>query len=513
MPDHASCDVGRGRQLELEPIGVIDIGSHSVRLVVYEGAVRCPVPLFNEKVPCALGRGLIATGRLNEPGVVRALAALGRFKGITRNLRVKNIRAMATAAVREAANGLAFIAQAEAALGQPILVLSGEREAELAAYGIEMGFRNPDGIAGDLGGGSLELIDIAGGRRRAAATVPLGGLRLIDQSGGRMDRAIEIVDQHLASLPWLNAGRGRKFFAVGGTWRALGKLHMAMSDYPLHVMHGYSLDARDALEISEQIRKAKRLGDLKSGESVSGARREVLPFGALVLERLVRRMEPSDVVFSVFGIREGLIYSLLAEAERRKDPLIAFAEDYARLRSRSLDHARELVSWTGALFAPPGPKENDQDERLRRAACLLSDIGWRAMPDYRGEQSLNVIAHAALNGIDHPGRVFLALAVYFRHVGVGEGDAGDDFSRRLKDLMPRRLYRRARIIGAAIRAAHMLSIGMPGTIDETPVAYEGDRLVLTLPPAHRHLYGERLQRRFNVLAELLGCKPEIRRAA
>lgn len=510
MAEYGSMRGNQGRLVDLEPIGVVDIGSHSVRLVVYEGAVRSPVPLFNEKVPCGLGRGLATSGRLSVEGVERAIGALRRFKGILRNLHVKNIRAVATAAVREASNGGEFITQAEATLGEPIQLLSGEREAQLAAYGIEMGFRQPDGIAGDLGGGSLELIDVQGGRRRAAATLPLGGLRLIDQAGGRIDRALEIVDQQLAALPWIAAGRGRTFFAVGGTWRALGKLHMAMTDYPLRVMHGYRLSAREALSFSETLRKARRLGDIKGGQSVSRARREVLPFGALVLERLVQRMQPSEVVFSVFGIREGLLYSLLSDAERRKDPLLAFAEDYARLRSRSLDHAFELCAWTDPLFAPPGPKETEEDRRLRQAACLLSDIGWRAMPDYRGEQSLNVIAHAALNGIDHPGRIFLALTVFFRHTGAGEDEAFDDLSDRLKDLVPRRLYRRARILGAAIRAAHMLSIGMPGTIDETPVAYEGDRLVLSLPPAHRHLDGERLQRRFAALAGLLGCRPEIR---
>ncbi|MEZ5816336.1 MAG: Ppx/GppA phosphatase family protein [Hyphomicrobiaceae bacterium] len=495
---------------DLEPIGVIDIGSHSVRLVVYEGAVRSPVPLFNEKVPCGLGRGLVTTGRLSAEGVERAIGAIRRFKGVARNLHVKNIRAVATAAVREASNGPQFIAAAEAVLGEPIQVLSGEREAELAAYGIEMGFRSPDGIAGDLGGGSLELIDVQGGRRRAAVTLPLGGLRLIDQSGARVDKAIEIVDQQLAKLPWIDAGRGRTFFAVGGTWRALGKLHMTMTDYPLRVMHGYRLTARDTLNVTEAIRKAKRLADLKGGQSVSRARREVLPFGALVLERLVLRMQPSEVVFSVFGIREGLLYSLLSDFERRKDPLLAFAEDYARLRSRSLEHAHELAAWTDTLFQPPGPKETEEDRRLRYAACLLSDIGWRAMPDYRGEQSLNVIAHSALNGIDHVGRVFLALTVYYRHMGTGDGDASDDFSERLKMLVPRRVIRRARVLGAAIRAAHMLSIGMPGTIDETPLSYEGDRLVLHLPPQHRLLDGERLQRRFGALAELLDRRAEIR---
>jgi exopolyphosphatase/guanosine-5'-triphosphate,3'-diphosphate pyrophosphatase len=500
----------KGRLAELEPIGVIDIGSHSVRLVVYEGAVRSPVPLFNEKVPCGLGRGLVSSGRLSAEGVERALGALRRFKGIARNLQVKNIKAIATAAVREASNGTEFIKAAEAQLGEPIVVLSGEREAELAAFGIEMGFRNPNGVAGDLGGGSLELIDVVGGRHRAAATLPLGGLRLIDQAGGRIDRAVEIIDSQIASLPWIGEGRGRTFFAVGGTWRALGKLHMATVDYPLRVMHGYRLSAREALNVSEAIRKAKRLNDLKGGAQVSRARREVLPFGAAVLERLVQRMQPSEVVFSVFGVREGLLYALLSESERRKDPLIAFAEDYARLRSRSLQHAHELCTWTDALFETPGPKETEDDRRLRHAACLLSDIGWRAMPDYRGEQSLNVIAHAALNGIDHPGRVFLALTVYFRHTGPGETEQSDELSERLKALVPRRLYRRARIVGAAIRAAHMLSIGMPGTIDETPIRFEGDRLVLTLPRAHQNLEGERLQRRFASLAELFGCRAEIR---
>ncbi len=514
MPDFTSFNGEREAFSGLEPIAVIDIGSHSVRLVVYEGAIRSPVPLFNEKVPCGLGRNLASTGRLSEEGVQRAVQALGRFKGVVRNLRVKNVRAIATAAVREAQNGPAFIDAAQRVLGFPIQVLSGEREAELAAFGIEMGFLKPNGIAGDLGGGSLELVDIADGRRRAAVTLPLGGLRLLDEADNKTDKALKIIDEQLAKVAWLSGGKGRTFFAVGGAWRALGKLHMAMSNYPLRVMHGYKLTPTDVLDLADKVRKAKKITDIKGGAGVSRVRREVLPFGTLLMERLVRRMEPSEIVFSVFGIREGLLYSLLSEAERQKDPLVSFAEDYAKRRSRSLQHARELGVWTDRLFEAPGPKETAEDKRLRHAACLLSDIGWRAMPDYRGEQSLNVIAHAALNGIDHAGRIFLALTVYFRHVGVGEGtDAEDEFSKRLKALLPGRLYRRARVLGAAIRAAHMLSIGMPGTIDETPISYQGDTLVLMLPPAHHHLEGERLHRRFSALAGLLGCKAEIRKVA
>lgn len=502
----------RGRFAELEPIGVIDIGSNSVRLVVYEGAVRSPTPLFNEKVHCGLGRSVATTNRLGSDSIERALAALSRFQAIARVLRVKNLRAIATAAVRDASDGRDFILRAERAAGVPIQILSGEREAELAAAGVEMGFRNPSGITGDLGGGSLELVHVGQIGQRRAVTLPLGGLRLIDLSQARLDKAQDLTDSALASVPWLTEAPVPSFYAVGGTWRALAKMHMEATRYPLRVMHGYRISTREAIEFCELVRRAKKPSDIKGVGDVSKARREVLPYGALVLERMLKRMRPQNVTFSVFGIREGLLYSLLSPNEQQKDPLLSFAEDYSRLRSRSAEHARELTHWTDALFQEPGPKESEDERRLRHAACLLSDIGWRAHPDYRGEQSLNVIAHAALGGIDHEGRIFLALTIYFRHIGAGEDAEGDEFSDRLKALVSKRTLKRARIIGAALRAAHMMSIGMPGIIDETPLSFDGDKLVLTVPRSYQSLTGERLSRRFEALAQLLDRAPEIRMA-
>jgi exopolyphosphatase / guanosine-5'-triphosphate,3'-diphosphate pyrophosphatase len=499
------------RRGELEPIGVVDIGSNSVRLVVYEGAVRSPTPIFNEKVLCGLGRQVASTGRLGAESVERALAALARFRATNRILGVKNVRAIATAACREASDGASFIVRGEAVLGAAIQVLSGEREAALAAQGIMMGFRAPDGVAGDLGGGSLELIDISLDSLRAAATLPLGGLRLIDASAGRIDKAVDLVDEQIGRVRWLGDGRDRAFYAVGGAWRAIARLHMEEVDYPLRVMHGYAMRAEEAIAFCEDIRRTKRLSTLLGIEDIPRPRREVLPFGALVLERLLKRLQPKEVHFSVFGIREGLLYSLLSESERRRDPLLSFCADYAQLRSRSAEHAAELCTWTDALFEPPGPKETEEERRLRHAACLISDISWRAHPGYRGEQSLNLIAHTALGGIDHPGRVFLALAIYFRHIGTAaDVNADSRLSDRLKDLVSKKQYRRARIIGAAIRAAHMLSIGRPGIIDEVPLSYERDRLVMTLPKAYADLDGERLRRRFAALAGLLERVPEVR---
>lgn len=493
---------------ELEPIGVIDIGSNSVRLVVYEGAVRAPTPVFNEKVLCGLGRSVASTGVLAGEAVQRAVEALGRFKVIARILGVKNLKAIATAAVRDAKNGSEFIRRAEAAAGCKISILTGQQEAMLAAQGIMMGFVDPDGLAGDLGGGSLELIDISAHSLRQSATLPLGGLRLIDATGDRLEKADSVTGQQIDTLSWLKQGRDRSFYAVGGTWRAFAKLFMEYSNYPLRVMHGFQVPLKDALEFAEIIRRSKRLQSLPGGSDIARARREVLPYGALVLEHLLKAIRPREVVFSVFGIREGYIYSQLPPHERHRDPLISFCEDYAALRSRSLEHAHELCRWTDQLFEGGGMDETPGERRLRHAACLLSDTGWRAHPDYRGEQSLNQIAHAGLGGIDHPGRVFLGLAVYYRHQSNASLD--ESLPEKLRELIGKRVLRRARIVGAAVRTAHMLSIGMAGVIDETALRYDGDRIILKIPKAYIGLDGERLRRRFDVLAGLLGKTAEIR---
>ena len=504
-------DSDRNRNADLEPMAVVDIGSNSVRLVVYEGAVRSPTPIFNEKVLAGLGRGIASTEMLNADAVDRAIEALVRFKSIIRVLSVKNVRAIATAACREARNGAQFIARSEKALGFKIDVLTGEQEAMLAANGIQMGFNDPDGMAGDLGGGSLEIIDIGPKQLRAATTLPLGGLRLLDAADGRIDKAVGLVDASLDGVSWLRRGEHRVFYAVGGTWRSLAKLHMEHCNYPLRMMHGYAVPAKALAEFCQDVRSTKKLSGLKGIDEVSKARREVLPYGALVLERLIRQMRPSEVVFSVFGIREGLLYTLLSRSEQKRDPLLALAADYAWLRSRSLKHAEELCAWTDALFNEAGPRESDDERRLRHAACLLSDIGWRGHPDYRGEQSLNMIAHAAMAGIDHPGRMFLALTAYFRHTGSGaEGDGDVGLPARFIGLIQPRLLKRARIVGAAIRAAHMMSIGRPGVIPETTLGYDKDRLVLSIPKAFAGLDGERLRRRTAALAELLDRKAEFR---
>jgi exopolyphosphatase / guanosine-5'-triphosphate,3'-diphosphate pyrophosphatase len=492
----------QGRLDHGPPVGVIDIGSNSVRLVVYEGLTRSPTPIFNEKVLAGLGREVQTTKLLAADAVDKALAALRRFRTLCDRIDVPNLWVIATAACRDAKNGKAFVDEAERICRTKIEVISGKREAELSALGVVSGFHRPDGIMGDLGGGSLELTDVRGHRVQPGITLPLGGLALQDLSKKSLKKADKLVKKALGEARLLEGGKGRSFYAIGGTWRALARLHMWQKGYPLHVMHGYVIPAREAYEFSGLVHRVDT-ETLSNIEAVADARRPLLAYAALVLEHLIDKARPKDIVISALGVREGLLYSMLDGEERRQDPLIAAAQELNVLRSRSPAHGQELITWTDRFMASTGIEETAEERRLRHAACLLGDIGWRAHPDYRGEQSLNIIANAAFVGIDHPGRAYLALAVFFRHVGLID----DELSPRLRELASTRVLDRARVLGAALRVAYLVSASTTGVLPKTPMLVERGRLVLRFENGLKTLAGERVFVRLRQLARLIGREP------
>ncbi len=501
----AATIIAQGRISHGPPVAVIDIGSNSVRLVVYEGLTRTQTPIFNEKILAGLGREVLTTGLLAADAVERALAALRRFRALCDAMGVGKVWAIATAACRDARNGPAFIERAEAACGAAITILSGRREAELSALGIISGIHKPDGIVGDLGGGSLELTDVRGHRAKGGTTLPLGGLALQDLSEKSLAKAEKIVRQKLGREAILKGGRGRDFYAVGGTWRSLARLHMWQTGYPFHIMHGYTLAASEALEFSRLVRR----GDpeaLSKIETVNAARRPLLAYAALVLEYVVRIAKPGRVIVSALGVREGLLFSMLGKEEKKRDPLLAAAQELNVLRSRSPRHGEELAEWTDKFMATSGLDETADERRLRHAACLLADIGWRAHPDYRGEQSLNIISHAAFVGVDHPGRAFLALTVFFRHAGLA-GLADDELSPHVRELATSRMLDHARILAAAMRVAYLVSGAMPGVLPNTSLVVERGKLKLKLCGAYASLAGERVFGRLKQLARLIGREP------
>jgi exopolyphosphatase/guanosine-5'-triphosphate,3'-diphosphate pyrophosphatase len=482
-------------------VAVIDIGSNSVRLVVYEAMARSLVTVFNEKALCGLGREVQSTGLLAPDAVAKALTSLRRFRALCRIQKVGRVYAIATAACRDASNGPDFIAKAERICGVPIEILSGPREAKLSALGVVSGIHNPDGIVGDLGGGSLELIDVHGGRLRSGVTLPLGSLALQDSSHKSLKRAERIVKADLIDVAQLKAGRGRTFYAVGGTWRALARIHIVQSGYPLRVMHGYSIPAAEALDFARRLRRLAAANMLANIEIIADARRPLLTYAALVLEYIIQVAKPKTIVFSTFGVREGLLYEMLPQPERARDGLICAAQSLNGLLSRSARHAEELIAWTDRLARVVKLRETDEDRRLRHAACLLSDIGWRVHPDHRGEETLSLITNGNFGSISHQGRAFVALSVFYRYAGLSEGNEPPALVR---ELVPPAMNERARVLGAAFRVAHLISAARTGVLPATHFRSRGRKLMLVFEHQMIDLVADRVGSRFKQLARLIG---------
>jgi exopolyphosphatase/guanosine-5'-triphosphate,3'-diphosphate pyrophosphatase len=496
----------KGPRKRSPSVAVIDIGSNSVRLVVYEALERSLISIFNEKALCGLGREVQSTGLLASDAVEKALTALKRFRALCKIQQVSRVYAIATAACRDASNGPGFIAKAERICGVPIEIISGPREAKLSALGVISGIHKPDGIVGDLGGGSLELIDVRGNSVRRGVTLPLGSLALQDLSHKSLKRAERIVKNDLAKVDQLKAGRTRTFYAVGGTWRALARIHIIQSGYPLGVMHGYSVPASDALDFARRLRRLAAANMLANIEVVADARRPLLTYGALVLEYVIRVVKPKTIMFSTYGVREGLLYSMLSEPERAKDGLLCAAQELNELLSRSARHARELIEWSDRFVRVVKLRETDDERRLRHAACLLSDIGWRVHPDHRGEQTLTQIINGNFGGISHQGRAFVGLAVFYRYAGLSEENQPPAI---IQDLIPAAMLERARVLGAAFRVAHLISAARPGVLPATHFRSDGRKLMLVFEHRMVDLVADRVGGRFRQLARLVGRSGSI----
>lgn len=486
------------RMDDLAPVegraGVIDIGSNSIRLVVYAGTARIPIILFNEKVMAGLGRGLARDGALDAASIERALAALDRFQLLARQMRVATLLTVATAAVRDASNGPEFLARLQAR-GLAVELLSGADEAILAGQGVLAAIPGACGIVGDMGGGSLELVRVGDGQVHETASLPLGVLRAapIKAKGSRaLERAIV---KALDKAGWGAVDPGQPFYMVGGSWRALARLDMYLNRFPLPIVHHYRMPAGEASRLVRILAHAepKRL---RAIPDLPSARVPMLPVAAAVLAVLVRQMRPSELIVSAYGLREGLLHRDLAPAMRAEDPLLCSAREEGALQGRFPEHGDLLNRWIAPLFSSEGP----QDARLRHAACLLSDVGWRTHPEFRAERGLETALHGNWVGIDARERAMLGRALFTSFGGTGP-------LAIVTELCSPAEQARADRWGLAIRLGQRLSGGVARALQESRVALAPDTLSLTLTPENAALYGETVERRHKALAAAFGLKP------
>jgi exopolyphosphatase/guanosine-5'-triphosphate,3'-diphosphate pyrophosphatase len=477
-----------------KPVAIIDIGSNSVRLVVYSGAKRIPSVIFNEKVLAGLGREV---GEIGEAAQARALAALDRFRLLIRQLNVVRTRVVATAAVRDASNGEAFLGRVRK-LGFEPRILSGEEEGKRAGQGVLSAIPDADGIVGDLGGGSLELVEVSGGRVGRSASLPLGVLRLDALAGKGEASLARKIAKAVAGAGFDGAAAGRPFYMVGGSWRTLARLEMAITDHPLPITHQHDIPIDRLADLKAALAKMDK-GAMREIPSVSLSRFPTLPNAALMLEAMAASLDPDRLIVSAFGIREGLLYSELPRGERALDPLIEAAREAGAGLGRFEQHGDMLDAWIAPAF-DDGPKM----ARLRLAACLLSDIAWAAHPDFRAERGIDMALHGNWVAIDAPGRVMLAQALFCNFGGGRELP----YPAIAALCSPERL-RRAANWGLAMRLGQRLSGGVAECLRKSGLARDGEVLRLEIGKRDAALLGETVERRLKVLAAELGLRPEM----
>src|SRR5437868_481455 len=473
-----------------QPVAIIDIGSNSVRLVVYSSATRIPSVIFNEKVLAGLGKAVGETGAIDPEAEARALAALERFTLLVQQMKVVRTRTVATAAVREASNGAAFLARVKK-LGLDPRILSGEEEGKRAGQGVLSAIPDADGIVGDLGGGSVELVEVGGGQVKRSASLPLGVLRLdaLAEKGHFAKRVAKLAD----TAGFGRACDGRPFYMVGGSWRALARLDMALTNHPLPITHQHCMETARPAVLREVLKDKAAIPDLGS---VSISRFPTLPNAAMLLDALVGALNPGGLIVSAFGIREGLLYHELPKAERALDPLIAAAREAGAGLGRFAQHGDLLDDWIAPAF-----DDDPRCARLRLAACLLSDIPWAAHPDLRTERGIAMALHGKGVSIDSPGRVMLAQALYC-NFGGGKVLPYPEIAA----LATQGELKRATAWGYAMRLGQRLSGGVAAGLKHSRLLREGETLRLQVDQANHPLVGEIVERRRTSLAGALGLK-------
>lgn len=481
-------------QMALEGAGkrvaIIDIGSNSVRMVVYHGTKRIPLPLFNEKYMCALGKGIVKTGRLNPKGVELAKSAMARFILMARRMEVESLDILATAAVRDAVDGAEFVRSIEEAHGVHIQVISGERESELGAKGILTSIHEPLGLSADLGGGSMEVAQIERTRVGKVASLHLGSLRMLEESDGKAAVLEKLIEKQLHDVPWLKDAHPHMIYGIGGGFRTLAKLHMKKTHYPLPIVHEYQLSRRSVTQLTEKLcsMKPEEIGDLPG---ISQKRAPLMVPTALALSHLMHHTGAPSVMFSVSGVREGFFYDMLEPGVQGEDGLIASATDLALLVGLTGAYAKELYPWMAPLFG----NEPLPWQRLRQALCILSELAWSIDPNYRAQWAYHRIIQSSLKGMDHKERIMLALAQYHRHQFKWKK------TRPEHALVDERERLWAKLVGTAAALAYDLSGGKAGNLYHARLEVEGAKVKLKLDQEASPLRTEIVEKRLDGLGE------------
>lgn len=486
----------------LSRVGVVDVGSNSVRMVVFDGAARSPAYFYNEKILCGLGAGLRETGLLNPKGKARALSAIKRFQKLAQGMGIPPLTAVATAAVREAQDGPAFREEILQETGLSLWVIDGEEEARLSAQGVLLGWPDAKGMICDIGGSSMELALVGNGEVGKRITSPLGPLKLQGLKGGRKGIK-EHIKPIMADLAKTMGTDHKRIYLVGGSWRAIARIDMERRNYPLHVLHEYRMSVSDVSKTIKYIRD-NDIEDIRGKTGTSSARMALVPIATEVLRQLVRTFKPKEICISSYGIREGMLYEQMPTSVRARDPLIEACRFAEQKDARIPGVGKRLHRFIEPIF-----RARDYEKmRLIRAACLLHDVTWRAHPDYRAEVCFDNATRANLGGLTHKERIFLGVALLHRYKNSREGTS----FAPLIDMLSDKEVQNAEVLGKAMRFGAMIAVDAPDELAKMSYFPKKKEIILILRPEAHDLFGEVSEARFMSLASSLGAQAQIKYA-
>ena len=480
---------------------VIDIGSNSVRLVIYDVAGRALLPHYNEKVMARLGASLSKRGHLSREGQKIAMKAIRRYHAILKGLKVKNVRAVATAAVRRASDGSEFVAQIEEETGIRVDIIDGAEEARLSALGVSGSVFQAEGVVGDLGGSSLEFARLSSGKIKSAETHMLGPLAINLNGLGREDIQ-SMVRKALAKSRVLQKG-GERFYMVGGAWRALAKLHMSVSGYPLRQLHAYVLNARAIEEIATIAQSPDALSRQQL-ETVSQKRAASLPYASILLSEIFKSGKFHDAMVSSHGVREGVVLDQVRKGAD-SDPLYDGVALSVRMHDKRREFGEALFGWIGPAISSHPDLFGDigVDQRLIRAACLFADSGARFHPDTRAQLAHEQTLMAPYTGVTHVERAFIALAVGHRY------SRGFRAQTKIMAMLNERQILLAKQLGAVMRLGAVFSGRSAALLANSNIRRDKAQISLLVPHEHKAMVSSMVERRLETLAVLLELQPNI----
>jgi exopolyphosphatase / guanosine-5'-triphosphate,3'-diphosphate pyrophosphatase len=379
-------------------------------------------------------------------------------------------------------------------------VLDGDTEARAAGLGVLSDNPHANGYVGDLGGGSLEIVRVADGQLGARVSLPLGTLRHSVLKGKSAKQIANMLRDDIAALKGDDGfaiETGLPFYMIGGSWRTFARLHMHDVGYPLTILSNYQMPPDAPTRLSTLVNDAEALAQTRV---VASARIAALPGATALLAGVVRLLQPSELVTSIYGLREGLLFDQLSEAERREDPLIAATRFEGERLARFPFHGDALADWIAPVFAG----QSAGDARLCRAACLLSDSVWNVNPEYRADHALDLALDGSWPGVVASDRAIIAAALWTVHAGKRT------LPEMLAGLAKPGALAQAVIWGLAIRVAQRLDGGTGGALADSRIDGGENTLRLHLSRQAVRLRSNSVQRRLQALGEALGyAKVEI----